>query len=532
MSQLNSPPRSVTSDEPVTERESAICSMDAGNSDLSDGAANSPNQLDSDKDEALHRARVGIDAIRNGKMVVVMDDLERENEGDLVMAAEYATQKDVAFMVRHSGGILCIPCEAERLHELKLSSMVQNNRDPNNTAFTISVDYRIGTTTGISASDRAKTFKAFADPTAKAKDFTSPGHVFPLIYTPGGVLVRQGHTEASVDLCKLAGKFPAAVITEMINDDGEPKRLQDCKQFCLDFNIPLLCVADIQKYITYYSTHPTKDNEIGCQAASAITCRAAASRKLRGHETAFKSSCRISLKRGDTELKDVQMQVWKSLRTGAEHIVVVKGDVEDQEKVLVRMHSECATGDLLGSTRCDCGPQLTQAYRQLASADRGLLIYVTGHEGRGIGLIEKMKAYKAQDDHELNTYDANLYLGHDVDLRSYAQSVEILKAMRVKSVRLMTNNPDKVAFLARHLPTEMENHITKPGPDSHSYMLGKQQNGKHKFNFASAEESLKLGREVNPGSRPYRAKAVANDVETTPNAKPLAEEKVPAVFLF
>jgi 3,4-dihydroxy 2-butanone 4-phosphate synthase/GTP cyclohydrolase II len=453
--------------------------------------------------EALVRARLGIDTIAAGKMVVVMDDLERENEGDLICAAEFVTAKDVAFMVRHTGGILCAPATAERLHELELHSMVNNNRDPNNTAFTISIDYRVGTTTGISASDRAKTFRALANPNASKQDFTSPGHVFPLIYTKGGVLRREGHTEASVDLCKLASLSAIAVISELINDDGEPKRLEDCKKFCETFDIPLLCVGDIKVYIQHlykssayhiappFSNQPipldlSDSGEIREPLRSLVCHRLMVDALMhRGQDTSWKASTQISLKRSDIFLEDTRVAVFKSLRTAQEHPVIIYGRPEGKEQVLVRVHSECITGDLMGSTRCDCGDQLTAAYKRIGEAGMGIIIYVRGHEGRGISLIEKVRAYHLQNEEGLNTYEANHKLGFDSDIRRYDMIPEILEQLMIKSIRLLTNNPRKISALGLLKIDSIEPLQTEATHDNAKYLLDKQYIGGHRTNYSS-----------------------------------------------
>jgi len=451
--------------------------------------------------EAIARARLGVDTIAAGKIVVVMDDLERENEGDMICAAEFITAKDVAFIVRHTGGILCAPATAERLHELELDSMVNNNRDPNNTAFTISVDYRIGTTTGISASDRAKTFRAMADPNALKEDFTSPGHVFPLIYTKGGVLRREGHTEASVDLCKLAGVSPVAVISEMINDDGEPKRLNDCKEFCETFKIPLLCVGDIKIYIHHlfqtsayhiappFSSQPIpmdlSDSGDSFEPMRSLVCHQliADLQEFRGQDTSLKASTVITLKRSDVLLKDSRIAVFKSLRTGQEHPVIIFGRPEGKEQVLVRVHSECITGDLFGSAMCDCGAQLTKSYKRIAEAGMGIIVYVRGHEGRGIGLVEKIRAYYLQMEDGLNTYKANHRLGFESDMRRYEMVPEILEQLRIRSIRLLSNNPQKIDALRTFNIHSIEPLQTEATSHNLKYLLDKQSIGGHKTNY-------------------------------------------------
>lgn len=442
-------------------------------------------------DAALDRARKGVAAIGQGRMVVVMDDLDRENEGDIICAAEFITEADVAFMVRHSGGILCVPATPDRLHELGFSSMVRNNRDPNNTAFTVSIDYRVGTTTGISAADRAKTFRAIAEPKTRKQDFTAPGHVFPLIYTPGGVLRRKGHTEASVDLCRLAGVHPVAVISELVRDDGVPKRLSDCKAFCLEHDLPLLCVADIEAYMRHLHelTNPSPELRVAVEAASE-SYRLLRSH-LRGHDTKLMSSVRMTVSRGDTLMENAQMKVYKSLRTGEEHAVVVYGDVKDCEDVLVRVHSECLTGDIFGSTRCDCGAQLNAAYQRIKDEGKGVIIYVRGHEGRGIGLSAKIKAYQLQVE-GLDTYEANAELGFDDDERNFGMVPEILRDLCIKNIRLLSNNPRKATELRRHkaISVNMVAIRTEPTEDNLRYLLTKQHKGGHRLHLEDMTDFL------------------------------------------
>jgi len=466
----------------------------------------------SEKEKAIARARQGIATVADGEMVVVMDSLDRENEGDLVCAAEFITAKEVAFMVRHTGGILCAPMTADRLHQLDLCSMVNNNRDPNNTAFTISVDYRVGTTTGISASDRAKTFRALADPSARKQDFTSPGHVFPLIYTKGGVMRREGHTEASVDLCKLAKVAPVAVISEMINDDGEPKRLQDCKEFCDKFGIPLLCVNDIKIWVQHmcdtsiyhlplpFAAKPLpQDDSVSkmVDQTDSLVCHKimAGVHVHRGQDTKWMAATKISLQRGAVLLDNSRIAVFKSLRTGQEHPVVLVGKPEGESNVLVRVHSECITGDLFGSTRCDCGAQLTAAYKKINDEGMGIIIYIRGHEGRGISLVEKVKAYQLQSEDGLNTYEANKKLGFPSDLRNYTMIPEILQQLQVRSIRLLSNNPNKANGLktsngGKTIINTVEPLQTAPTDDNYKYLLDKQLLGGHKTNYSNDDADV------------------------------------------
>lgn len=292
-----------------------------------------------------------LDAYRQGKFVIVSDDLDRENEGDLIIAAEKVTPEAVAFMVRHTTGIVCISLTEERLNQLRLPQMVPENTELHQTAFTVSVDYSHGTTTGVSADDRSKTILALVDPNAKAQDFRRPGHVFPLKYREGGVLKRAGHTEAAVDLAKICGLQPAGVICEIVNDDGSMARGGQLEQFAKQHGIPLISVADIVRY------RRKKEKLVKC----------------------------ISHARIPTRFGDFTAYVYESLLDGIQHLALVKGEVNQAQDVLVRVHSECLTGDVFGSHRCDCGNQLDLALEQI-SKQGGVLIYLRGHEGRGIGL--------------------------------------------------------------------------------------------------------------------------------------------------
>ncbi|SFL39427.1 bifunctional 3,4-dihydroxy-2-butanone-4-phosphate synthase/GTP cyclohydrolase II [Geodermatophilus ruber] len=387
-------------------------------------------------------------AFRRGEPVLVVDDENRENEGDLVAAAELMTPELMAFIVRHTGGVVCVAMDAERLAALQLPQMVEDSEDPKGTAFTVSVDLRTGITTGISAADRAATVRALADPAHAAEDFVRPGHVFPLRARPGGVLERSGHTEAAVDLTRLAGLRSAAVISEVVNDDGTMARRADLQRFAVQHGLHLISVADLARH----------------RRAVESTVRRAARTTLPTDHGTFQAYCYAGT--GDP----------------IEHMALVMGDVRDGEDVLARVHSECLTGDLFGSHRCDCGQQLDAALGRIAAAGRGILVYLRGHEGRGIGLANKLRAYELQAQ-GLDTLDANLALGLPVDLRRYDVAAQMLTDLGVRSVRLMTNNPDKSRDLAEHgiAVSSREPILVAPGPANVRYLRAKRDRLGHEL---------------------------------------------------
>jgi 3,4-dihydroxy 2-butanone 4-phosphate synthase/GTP cyclohydrolase II len=355
-----------------------------------------------------------IEAIRCGGMAIVVDDPGRENEGDLVMAAEFATPAAVNFMMTHARGLICAPLPGPRLAELEIPPMTSRPTDPRGTAFHVGVDV-VGAATGISAGERSATVRALADPNSTAADFTQPGHIFPLRCCAGGVVERAGHTEASIDLARLADLEPAAVICEIAGADGEMLRLPELLSFGARHGLPVVAISDLIDHL------------------------AAPRQRVRRI-----SSARVPLAQGDFEVVG-----FADLEDGREHLAIVSGDPAARPGALVRVHSECLTGDVLGSRRCDCGEQLQRSLQMIADAGAGVVVYLRGHEGRGIGLLEKLSAYELQDQ-GLDTVDANLALGHPADTRDYLVGAQILADLGVVLPRLLTNNPAKRVGLEEH----------------------------------------------------------------------------------
>jgi len=386
-------------------------------------------------------------AFAAGEIVVVVDDASRENEGDLVVAAEYATAEKIAFFLNHTSGVICMPMLGDRLDELDLPPMVVDNTEANRTAFTVSVDGRHGTTTGISAADRAATIAALVDPATRPADLARPGHVFPLRARHGGVLNRAGHTEATIDLARLAGVYPAGVLCEIVSADKQSMaRLPELERFAKAHGLPLISIADLIRY-------------------------------RRQRERLVK---RVADARMPTEWGEFTCYVYESLLDGEQHVAMVKGAVQGESAVLVRVHSECLTGDALGSLRCDCGAQLQMALQRIAAEGMGVVVYLRGHEGRGIGMAHKLRAYTLQDQGR-DTVDANLDLGLPIDTRKYGTGAQILVDLGITTMRLLTNNPAKFEGLdgyglqiVERVPLE-----SVPNPENIRYLRTKQQRMGH-----------------------------------------------------
>ena len=360
-----------------------------------------------------------LDVFRDGGFVIVTDDVDRENEGDLFLLASAATTEKIGFMIRYTSGVICVAMTEERSRQLHLPLMVKQNQDTKRTAFTVTVDAKHEITTGISAKERANTIRALADSTSTAEDFIRPGHIFPLVAHEGGLAARRGHTEAIVEMCKLVGENHVGVISELVNEDGSMMRGENLIKFASEQNIPILSIAQLLKTLDI-SNKVNSQKEINFNWA----------------ELPRSSSGQIE-----------KWQIATFLgRGGVDHALLKFGSIDSRQPLLVRIHSECLTGDVLGSLRCDCGSQLERAMNEIERAGSGLVIYLRDQEGRGIGLSEKIKAYQLQDQ-GLDTVDANLALGHNIDERDFGDAAEILNALKIPSVILLSNNPEKLESL-------------------------------------------------------------------------------------
>ena len=360
-----------------------------------------------------------LDVFRDGGFVIVTDDVDRENEGDLFLLASAATTEKIGFMIRYTSGVICVAMTEERSRQLHLPLMVKQNQDTKRTAFTVTVDAKHEITTGISAKERANTIRALADLASTAEDFIRPGHIFPLVAHEGGLAARRGHTEAIVEMCKLVGENHVGVISELVNEDGSMMRGENLIKFASEQNIPILSIAQLLKTLDV-------SNKVNSQKEVSLNWA----------ELPRSSSGQIE-----------KWQITTFLgRGGVDHALLKFGNIDSKQTLLVRIHSECLTGDVLGSLRCDCGSQLERAMNEIERAGSGLVIYLRDQEGRGIGLSEKIKAYQLQDQ-GLDTVDANLALGHNIDERDFGDAAEILHSLRIDSVTLLSNNPEKLESL-------------------------------------------------------------------------------------
>jgi len=397
-----------------------------------------------------------LEDIRAGKMVIVVDDADRENEGDFIMAAEHATPESINFMVTHGRGIVCLPMTQQRLEELGIPMMVSKNNESHGTAFAVSIDIQGRTTTGTSAFDRAATVRAVADPDLHADDIRMPGHVFPLMAQEGGVLRRAGHTEATVDLARLAGLYPAGVLCEVLHPDGSMARMPELVDVAREHGLRIISIADLIEY-----------------------------RRHREHLVRRTAEAEIPTRHGE-----FTAYTYESLVDGKVHVALALGEIDDGDELLVRVHSECLTGDVFGSLRCDCGDQLDAAMERIAQEGRGVILYVRGHEGRAIGLTHKLLAYQLQQQGR-DTVEANLELGFSPDPRDYGIGAQILVDLGVSTMRLLTNNPSKRAGLEGYglKIVDREPLETNPNPRNIGYLRTKREKMGHILDHLEGEDA-------------------------------------------
>ncbi len=399
---------------------------------------------------AVSSIEEAIEDIRAGKQIILVDDEDRENEGDLFMAAQMTTPDDINFMATHGRGLICLTLTAEHLDSLQIPMMVRDNTSPFETAFTVSIEARTGVTTGISAADRARTIQAAVAPDVKPSDLVSPGHIFPLRARPGGVLVRTGQTEGSVDFCRLAGLTPAGVICEIMKEDGTMARMPDLEVFAKEHDLKIVTIADLIAY------RMKKDTLVHRAAETKMPTRFGG---------------------------DFKAVVYTNDVDSFEHIALVKGDISKDEPILVRVHSECLTGDAFGSMRCDCGSQLHAAMQMVGKEGKGIILYMH-QEGRGIGLVNKIKAYALQDQ-GMDTVEANLELGFKADLRDYGIGAQILRDLGVRKMKIMTNNPKKIVGLEGY-GIEVVDRVaieSDPVPENLGYLQCKRDKMGHLLEF-------------------------------------------------
>jgi 3,4-dihydroxy 2-butanone 4-phosphate synthase/GTP cyclohydrolase II len=416
-----------------------------------------PETDGSEPDASFCTIADAIEELRAGQMVLIVDDEDRENEGDLAIAAQFATADVINFMAVHGRGLICMPMLGDRLDQLQIPLMVARNGTSQSTAFTVSVDARRGVSTGISANDRYLTVQALIDPNTTPEDIARPGHLFPLRYAEGGVLRRAGHTEASLDLAKLANLFPAAVICEVMNADGTMARLPDLLRFAKERDIKIFTVAQLVEY-------------------------------RRRTENLVQ---RVAEAKVPTEFGEYTCVAFESVVTHQHHLAMIKGDLSGEPAPLVRMHSECLTGDVFGSLRCDCGDQLKKALQMIGEEGRGVVVYMRHHEGRGIGIANKLRAYRLQEEEGLDTVDANLHLGFPLDARDYGLGAQILVDLGLHKIRLLTNNPSKRAGI-HGFGLEVVDRVplvTRPNDSNRKYLETKQEKMGHMLDLETDRDS-------------------------------------------